>query len=127
MKDLALAEQEQISDCDFLIGKLEHTMDDLENCFEAVSDEKRTKMNVVGSIFRFGVSLTKLTLNATGCAIKNTPKALVKVAVVKKELANGIDTLVNESVEIFNDEMNQFQKDALDYKIKQLAKKKITL
>ena len=125
MKDLILVEQEQISDCDFLIGKLENTLDNLVNCFDALEDEKKTKMNVVGSIFSFGVSLTKLTLNATGCAIKNTPKAIVKVAVVKKEVANGIDTLVNESVEIFNNEMNWFQKDALDYKIEQLAKKKI--
>ena len=116
MKDLTLAEQEQPNDCDFLIGKLEHTLDELENCFDAVADEKRTKMNVVGSIFSFGASLTKLTFNVAGCAIKNTPKAIVTVAAVKREIVADLES-----------EYKQFQKElkeeALNEKIRQLQLK----
>lgn len=116
MKDLILVEQDKPSDCDFLIGKFEHTLHDLENCFETMIDDKKTKMNVVGSIFSFGFSLTKLTFNVAGCAIKNAPKAVVAVAAVKREI-----------IDIGTQEWNQYQKEqqeeALNEKIKQLTLK----
>ncbi len=116
MKDLTLVKQEQPNDCDFLIGKLEHTLDDLENCFETVVDDKKTKMHVLGSVFGFGVSLTKLTLNVAGCAIKNTPKAVVAVAAVKREIITELEN-----------EYNQYQKEqkevALNEKIRHLRLK----
>ena len=58
------------SDCDILIDGAEDSLQKLENCFESAFDDNKTKMNVVGSVFGFGASLTKLALNATGCAIK---------------------------------------------------------
>jgi len=104
------------NDCDLLIGKLEDTLGDLENCFDVVADEKRTKMNVIGSIFSFGASLTKLTLNVAGCAIKNTPKAIIAVAAVKREIVADLES-----------EYSQYQKElkeeALNDKIRQLQLK----
>jgi len=109
-------EQEQANNCDYLICKLEYTLDDLENCFNAVADEKKTKMNVVGSIFSFGFSLTKLTLNVAGCAIKNTPKAIVAVAAAKREIVTDLENGWNEY------QIEQ-KEDALNEKIKQLILK----
>ncbi|MDQ7060904.1 MAG: hypothetical protein Q9M43_07085 [Sulfurimonas sp.] len=56
-------------------------------------------MNVVGSIFTFGFSLTKLTFNVAGCAIKNAPKAVVAVAALKREM-----------IDIGTQEWSQFKK-----------------
>ena len=116
MKDLILRTQDKVSDCDFLVDEVEHTFAHLGNCFDTMVDEKKTKMNVVGSIFSFGFSLTKLTLNVTGCAIKNAPKVVVAVADIKREI-----------IETGTQEWNQYQKelkeDALNEKIKQLKYK----
>ena len=116
MKNLTVIEDNQPSDCDVLIGKAEHTINDLENCIDTVFDNKKTKLNVIGSIFRFTFSLTKLTFSATTCAIKNTPKAVVAVAAVKREIVADLES-----------EYNKFQKelkeDALDEKIRQLQLK----
>jgi len=116
MKDLTIKEPEQESDCDFLVDKLEHTLDDFGECFETLFDEKKTKMNVVGSIFSFGFSLTKLTLNVAGCAVKNTPKAIVTVAAVKREL-------VTELEDGWNEYQKELKEEALNEKIKQLQLK----
>ena len=116
MKDLTIIEQTQNSDCDFLITKAENTIKSLENCFDAIINDRKTKMHVVGSLFNFGVSLTKLTLNVTGCAIKNTPKAIVTIAAVKREIVADLES-----------EYNQYQKElkeeALNEKIRQLQLK----
>ncbi len=116
MKDLVLIEQEQANDCDILIGKAENTLHSLENCFDTMVDEKKTKLNVAGSIFGFGFSLTKLTFNVAGCAVKNAPKAFVALAAVKREI-----------IEVGTQEWNEYQKElkeeALNDKIRQLQLK----
>lgn len=117
MKDLTLVEQVQVSDCDILIGKAENTIYSLENCFNTIIDEKKTKLNVVGSIFSFAFSLSKLTFNVAGCAIKNTPKAIVAVAAVKREILTDIE---NE----WSDYQKELQKEALEIKIERLALEK---
>ncbi|MEA1892183.1 MAG: hypothetical protein U9N33_05660 [Campylobacterota bacterium] len=104
------------SDCDILIDGAEDSLKKLENCFDDAFDDKKTKMNVVGSIFGLGVSLTKLAFNATGCAIKNAPKAVVAVAAVKREIVQEIE---NE----YNEHKKEQQKEALDEKIRQLGLK----
>ena len=103
-----------------MINKLEHTLYDFENCLNTVVDDKKTKMNVVGSIFKFGISLTKLTANVAGCAIKNTPKAVVAIAAIKRDIVDDIDS-----------EYTQYQKklkeDALNKKISELQINRLTL
>ena len=116
MKDLRSIDQEPESDCDFLIGKAENTLHSLENCFETMIDEKKTKMNVVGSIFSFGFSLMKLTFNVTGCAIKNAPKVVVAVAAVKREIVADLESEYNQY-------RKELKEEALNEKIKQLQLK----
>ena len=100
---------------------LEHSFDNvLENfndCFEIAEDDRKTKMNVVGSIFGFGVSLTKFSCNVLGCAVKNTPKAIVAVASVKREIV----TELEHEYKLYQKELKE---DALNEKIRQLKLKK---
>ena len=107
------------NDCEILLGNAENMLNDLGKCLDTAFDKNKTKMNVVGSIFSLGKSLTKLTFNAGYCAVKNAPKAVVAVASAKRELVNALE-----------DEYNQYQKqlkeDALNEKIKQLQLKKPT-
>lgn len=118
MKDLIVIEEKQTSDCDILISKAENTIHSLENCFDNIMDSRKTKMNVVGSIFGFAFSLTKLTFAGAGCAIKNTPKAIVAVAAVKREIVADMENGWNEY-------QKEWQENALNEKIEQLALKKI--
>ncbi len=104
------------SDCDVLIDNAESMFDDLGNCFDTAFDDKKTKMNVVGSIFGLTRSIAKLALNTTGCAIKNVPKAVVVVANAKRELVTAIEEEIHEH-------KKQVQIDALDAKIKHLRVK----
>ena len=116
MRDLALRTQDKPSDCDFIVDEIEHTFDSLGNCFDTIVDERKTKMNVVGSIFSFGFSLTKLTFNVAGCAIKNAPKAIVAVADIKREI-------IDAGTQEWNQYQKELKEDALNEKIKQLKYK----
>jgi len=104
------------SDCDVIIDDLENTFGNLGNCLESIVDEKQTKMSFVKNLFKFGGSLTKLALNTTSCAIKNTPKVVVAVASAKREVVHAIE-----------DEWTQYQRqqkeEVLEEKIKQLKLK----
>ena len=102
------------SDCNILLGNTENMFNDLGNCFETAFDEKKTKMNVIGSIFSLGKSITKLTFNVGVCAVKNAPKAIVAVAAVKREVISAVE----EGIQEHNKKQ---QEDALDEKIKQLS------
>ena len=116
MKNLTVIEDTYPDDCYVLIDKAELAINDLGHCIDTVLDTKKTKLNVVGSIFRFTSSLTKLTFSATSCAIKNIPKVVVAVAAAKRELVNVIEEEVRET-------QKQYKEDALDEKIKQLRLK----
>ncbi len=104
------------TDCEVLSDGVGDVFSTLGDCFDTAFDEKKTKTNVVGSIFGFGKALTKLSFNAGVCAIKNTPKAVATVAAAKRDV-----------VEFIEDEVNTYQKqakiDALDEKIKNLKLK----
>lgn len=104
------------SDCDIIFNNAEDTLNSLGNCFEYSFDDKKSKLDVVGSIFGFVGSLTKLTYNVTGCAIKNAPKAVVAVASVKREIVTAIE-------EEIHTHQKQLKEDALNEKIKQLRLK----
>lgn len=101
------------NDCDVLLDGAKDVFGNLENCFDSAFDDKKTKINVIGSIFGLGKSLTKLTFNAGCCIVKNTPKAVVAVASAKRELINAVE-----------EEMREYDKqkkeEALDMKIKLL-------
>ncbi|WP_434580273.1 hypothetical protein MLC52_09960 [Sulfurimonas sp. NW15] len=105
------------SDCEVLLSKAEGTFSDFAKCLENMVDEKKKKRDVAKSLFRFGASLTKLTLSATGCAIKNAPKVVVATAAIKRELINEIET-----------EWKEYKKEqrekALEEKIQQLSLRK---
>lgn len=118
MKNSIIVKEEQTSDCDILISKAENTIHSFENCFDNIMDSRKTKMNVVGSIFSFAFSLTKLTLTGAGCVIKNTPKAVVAVAAVKREIVADMENGWSEY-------QKEWQENALNEKIEQLALKKI--
>ena len=104
------------SDCDIILDNAESMFSDLGNCIESTFDNKKTKMNVVGSIYRLGKSLTKLTFNTGYCAIKNTPKAVISVTSIKRELVQSIE-------EGIHSHKQQVQEDALNAKIKLLSTK----
>lgn len=112
-----LKNKKDASDCELLMDNVENTLQDLGNCFEDAFDGKKTKMNVLGGIFKFTKSLTKLTLNTTGCVIKNTPKAVVAVAAVKKDLVTAIEEGMHEH-------QKQMKENALNEKIAQLKLKR---
>jgi putative N-acetylmannosamine-6-phosphate epimerase len=106
----------QKSDCDILLDNAENMFGSLGICIDTVTDDKKTKMNVLGSIFGLGKSITKLTFNAGYCAIKNTPKAVVAVAAVKREI-------ITAATAEYNRYQKQIKKDTLDAKIQQLKLK----
>jgi 16S rRNA C1402 (ribose-2'-O) methylase RsmI len=104
------------NDCDVLLTGVEDVVAGIGNCLESAFDSKKTKKNVVGSLFGLGKSLTKLAYNTTTCAVKNAPKAVVAVAAVKREVIMVIEEEINEY-------QKQKKEDALDEKIKQLQLK----
>ncbi len=105
-----------MNDCDKLFNGAEDSVRKLGSCFDTLADERKTKMHVVGSIFGFGASLTKLAFTATGCAIKNAPKAVVAVAAVKRDIINSIEEEIRESDK-------RQREDALEERIRQLSLK----
>ena len=104
------------NDCDVIINGIENSFENLGACLESIVDEKQSKMGVVKHLFKFGASLTKLAVDTTVCAVKNTPKAVVAVAGAKRELVDSIENEWNQ----FNKEQ---QEEALNEKIKQLKLK----
>ena len=102
------------NDCNMILNSAEDVLVDLGHCIHSTVDKNKTKMNVVGSIYRLGKSITKLTFNTGYCAIKNTPKAVVAVASVKRELVHSIEK------EIHHKKL-EHKKDALDVKIKRFS------
>jgi len=105
---------ERRSDCEVLTQGIENVFNGIGDCFDTAFDEKKSKMNVVGSVFGLGKSMLGLTYNAGKCAIKNTPKAIVAVADAKREVVASIE-------ESFQEQQKQKQVDALNEKIKNLT------
>ena len=104
------------SDCDVLFEGVESVANDLGSCFDTAFDERKSKANVIGSLFKLGASMTKLTVKAGVCAVKNTPKAVVAVANAKRELVDGIESGINQV-------QKEMKEDALEQKIKMLKQK----
>jgi hypothetical protein len=78
------------SDCDLLLNDAEQVFGDIGKCFDTAFDERKTKMQVVGSLFGASKSLLKFGWNAGSCAVKHTPKAVATVVAAKRELTETI-------------------------------------
>ena len=104
------------SDCDVLFDGVENVFNDLGSCVEDTFDERKSKMSVVGGLFKLGKSLTKLTFDTGVCVVKNTPKAVVAVAAVKREIVSAVEEEVHEY-------SKQQKEDALNERIRQLKLK----
>lgn len=117
MKNLKAVEKTEPNDLEVLEKSFDNVLISFNDCFEVAEDDRKTKMNIIGSIFSFGFSLTKLTLTVAGCAIKHTPKAIVTVAAVKREIVTEIESGWNEY-------KKEQQEEALNEKIKQLTLKR---
>ena len=113
---MALKMQVRKTDCDVVVDNIENVFDSLGSCLDTAMDDKKTKMNVVGSIFGLGKSLTKFALHTTVCVVKNSPKAVVAVAAVKREIVAGIE-------EEYNDYKKQQKEEAIEEKIRQIKLK----
>ena len=103
-----------MSDCDLLFDGVENVFKDLGSCVESTFEGRKS---VVGDLFKLGKSLTKLTINTGVCVVKNTPKAVVAIASVKRDIINAVEEEVHEY-------HKQQKEDALNEKIKQLKLKK---
>jgi len=95
---------------------VEEVFGDLGHCIDDTINIKETKTDVVKSLFNLGGSLAKLAFRTTSSIVANTPKAVVAVASVKREIVDGFEEGVREF-------QKQQKEDALDEKIKQLKLK----
>ena len=104
------------NDCDLILDDVENVLGSIGDCLESAFDEKKSKLQVVGSLFGIGKSVAKFGWDAGSCAVKHTPKAIATVANAKRELT-----------ETITDEYQKFQKEmkeqALEEKITQLKRK----
>ena len=112
--DLELYEKKSKgSDCDVILNDFEGVFGSIGNCFDAIVDERKSKMQVAGSLFGILGSTTKLLWHGTGCAVKHTPKAVATVVSVKRELTETI------SEEYYKYQREQKEQE-IEEKIKQL-------
>ncbi len=104
------------NDCDVILNDVENIFGSIGNCIDTALDEKKSKMQVVGSLFGIGKSIARFGWDATRCAVKHTPKAIATVASAKRELT-----------ETISGEYQKFQKEIkekeLEEKIAQLKRK----
>ncbi len=104
---------EKKNDCDVILDDVESLFGSIGNCFETAFDERKTKMQVMGSILSILKPTTKLLWDGTSCAVKNTPKAVTAIANVKRELT---DTITEE----YHEYQKELKEQALEEKIAQL-------
>lgn len=110
-------EKKSESDCDILLKDVENVFGSIGKCFDSALDDRKSKMQVAGSVFGILGATTKFLFHGTTCVVKNTPKAIATVANAKRELT---DTIANE----YQQYQKEIKEDALNEKIKQLKKGK---
>ena len=108
-------EKKSKSDCNILSNDLENVFGSIGKCFDNALDDRKSKMQVAGSVFGILGATTKFLFHGSTCVVKNTPKAIATVANAKRELT---DTIANE-YQLYQKELKE---DALNEKIKQLKK-----
>jgi len=107
------------SDCDVIRDDFGSLFGSIGNCFDTALDNKKSKMQVVGSIFRVFIPTSKLLVDGTTCIIKNTPKAVATIANAKRELT---DTATEE----YHKFQREKKEKALEEKISKLKYKSKT-
>ncbi len=103
------------SDCEVILDDIEGLGNSMGKCFDAIVDERKSFLHVIAGIFGLGSSLFKLSFNTTTCAIKQTPKAVVTVVSLKREVH---DIIAKE----YNTMKKNEKKRALKERIKMLKK-----
>jgi hypothetical protein len=102
------------SDCDVILNDFEGVFGSIGNCINTAVDNRKSKMQVVGSLFGIGKSVVKLGWNVGGCAIKHTPKAIATVADAKRKM---IDAGTKEYAKY----QKQLKEQALEDKIRLIS------
>ncbi len=105
------------NDCDIIKNDFEDVFGSLGECFDTAFDKKKSKMQVVGSLFGFGKSVVKLGWHGGTCAVKHTPKAIATVADAKRKVTDGI-------TEEYTKYQKELKEDALNEKIRRLKSNK---
>ena len=107
------------TDCEIISSSFENVFHGVGECFDTAADKSKTKSNVIGSIFKLGTQVTKLTWNLGKCTVKHAPKAIATVAAVKREVVS----VIEEEVYSYQ---QQAKESALDQKIEALKIKSRT-
>ena len=69
-------EKKSESDCDILLNDVENVFGSIGKCFDNALDDRKSKMQVAGSVFGILGATTKFLFHGTTCVVKNTPKAI---------------------------------------------------
>lgn len=104
------------SDCDVIRDDVSSFFGSIGNCFDTALDDKKSKMQVVGSILGVFIPTGKLFIDGATCIVKNTPKAVTTIANAKRELT---DTAAEE----YHKFQREKQEKALEEKISKLKHK----
>jgi hypothetical protein len=106
------------NDCEIILHDIEDLFLGVGNCIDTLVDEKRGKSEVLGTLFDLGKKVTRLGWDAGVCAVRNTPKAVVTVAKVKREVK---EALTEEYYRL----QQEIKKEELEESIRQLKHKSI--
>lgn len=101
------------SDCDVIRDDFGSLFGSIGNCFDTALDNKKSKMQVVGSIFKVFIPTGKLLVDGATCVVKNAPKTVATIANAKRELT---DTAEEE----YHKFQREKQEKALEEKIEKL-------
>jgi len=105
------------SDLDQLSSHVNQMFDHLGDGFESVFDEQKKTSGVFKDLFQMSSSAVKATWSLGSMVVKHTPKVVVTVADVKRELVEGM-------VEAFQETKNQELDNQFEQKLKNLKLKK---
>jgi len=104
------------SDCDMLLNDVENVFGSIGKCFDDALDDRKSKIQVIGSMFGILGATTKFLFHGGTCVVKHTPKAIVSVSSAKRELT---DTMTKE----YHKYQKEQKEKALEDKIAQLKRK----
>ena len=84
------------NDCEVVGDDIINVFSDIGECFETVVDEKKKTSSIFGNLFNVAKSTTKLVWDVGSCTVKHTPKAIVAIAEIKRDISDGIVKIHNE-------------------------------
>lgn len=104
-------------DADNLIDDMNNVFSKIGVSLDTIFDDKKNKHQIVNSLFDVAGTIMRFLFTGTVYAVKNTPKAIISVVSIKRELTN---SMVNE----YQQYQKRIKEDTLNHKIKQLKLKK---